>query len=239
MKNSDSSKVNQNLKDLNEKNTEEIDSVEKQLIEEARKKGDSYYILDLGSEYYNGVVREQNFAKAFEYYTIASEMGNVIALSNLGYCYLYGRSVPKDTIKALECYEAAADLGDINATYKVGDFYYWGIFPITQDREKAVEYYLTAYDLVIEDEYPDISNYPDVCLRLADCIFYGLTDFFDLEDALDFYNEAKVFFDIRINEYNDRMSDKLLKRAEEGILKTRQRIAETEDDSIGSERSLQ
>lgn len=56
-------------------------------------------------------------------------MGNVTALSNLGYCYYYGRSIPVDKEKAKSYWEEAAIFGDIPAVYKLGDMYRNGDLP--------------------------------------------------------------------------------------------------------------
>lgn len=54
--------------------------------------------------------QQGDYKTAITYYTKAAEAGNVIALSNLGYCYYYGRSIPVDKVKAKECWERASIL---------------------------------------------------------------------------------------------------------------------------------
>lgn len=192
---------------------------EHEAVMTAQEKGDSDFILDLGASYYNGIEREQDFAKAFEYYSIAAEMGNTTAISNLGYCYLYGRSVPKDNQKALECFETAAAKEDVCAVYKLGDMYYWGNEPVSKDRQKAVQLYQKAFDLAAPDEQDqiDITCFPDICLRIADSIYYGAIRERDLEEALDLYQTAAHFFSIRINQYQDPFTKKLFNRAKTGV----------------------
>ena len=47
---------------------------------------------NIGAEYY----RKGEYENALEYYRISASMGNDQAISNLGYCYLYGRSIEKN-----------------------------------------------------------------------------------------------------------------------------------------------
>ena len=46
-----------------------------------------------------------------QYYKIAAEKGEGIALSNLGLCYRYGRGVCKNVSYALELFKKAIDAG--------------------------------------------------------------------------------------------------------------------------------
>ncbi len=54
-----------------------------------------------------------DYETAIRLYQKSADMGNITALSNLGYCYYYGRSIPVDKTKAKECWEKAAIFGDI------------------------------------------------------------------------------------------------------------------------------
>lgn len=62
--------------------------------------------LDLGAKAYQA----GDYETAIRYYEKSADAGNVIALSNLGYCYYYGRSIPVDKTKAKECWDKAAIL---------------------------------------------------------------------------------------------------------------------------------
>lgn len=46
-----------------------------------------------------------DYETAIRLYQKSADMGNITALSNLGYCYYYGRSFPVDKTKAKECWE--------------------------------------------------------------------------------------------------------------------------------------
>ena len=51
--------------------------------------------LNIGAEAY----QKGDYETAIKYYEKSANAGNVIALSNLGYCYYYGRSIPVDKQK--------------------------------------------------------------------------------------------------------------------------------------------
>ncbi len=106
--------------------------------------------------------QQGDYETAVKLYRKSAAMGNVVALSNLGYCYYYGRSIPVDKEKAKTFWEQAAIFGDIAAIYKLGDMYRFG------DLKKSIAYsdalYCRAFDLALKSE--DIYVYPDAFLRM-------------------------------------------------------------------------
>ena len=52
------------------------------------------------SSYISRCLGEKDYEKAISLYEKSASLGNVTALSNLGYCYYYGRSIPVDKEKA-------------------------------------------------------------------------------------------------------------------------------------------
>lgn len=127
----------------------------------------------LGAMYYCGRLTadgEPDYDLAFKYYTMGSNLGNMQALVNLGYCHLYGRSVPRSPEKAFTCFQRAAFLTNMpEALYKLGDMYSRGIH-VEQDDELAFGLYRKALDMVEEnpDEAPEIKA--SVFHRVADHI---------------------------------------------------------------------
>lgn len=59
---------------------------------------------------------EVNYKKAFEYYDLAAQSGDDIAINNLGSLYYSGVGVRKDIDKAAELFAQASDLGNTEAT---------------------------------------------------------------------------------------------------------------------------
>jgi TPR repeat protein len=63
----------------------------------------------LGNAYYNGLIADQNYELAVEYYKRAIHGGNVDAMNNLGICYEYGKGVEQNNDKALEYFLKAKE----------------------------------------------------------------------------------------------------------------------------------
>ena len=72
----------------------------------------------------NGV--EQDFEKAFEYYNMAAEQNNPIALNNIGSLYFNGIGVEKNRAKALEYFRRSAINGNDNAATNLAFIYLTG-----------------------------------------------------------------------------------------------------------------
>lgn len=132
-------------------------------------KHDSNYLCDKGAALYN----EDTFDKSVEYYRLSAAMGNDQAISNLGYCYLYGRSIEKNTSLAIAYFKIAAEKENIDAAYKLGDIYgsdKWGC----RDSELSIYYYLMAANYLLqcfsETEIiweGKLDRYPSLCFALG------------------------------------------------------------------------
>ncbi|MCD8315289.1 MAG: sel1 repeat family protein [Firmicutes bacterium] len=137
-------------------NRSEIESIK--LSENQTENSQDIEYLNAGAAAY----QQGDYETAVKLYKKAAAMGNVTALSNLGYCYYYGRSIPVDKDMAKKFREQAAIFGDIAAIYKLGDMYRFG------DLKKSIEYsnalYCRAFELSLESE--DIYVYPDAILRM-------------------------------------------------------------------------
>lgn len=154
----------------------------------------------------NGAYQQGDYATAVRLYRKAAEAGNVEALSNLGYCYYYGRSIPVDKDAARECWEEAAVLGDVCAIYKLGDMYRNGDLPVNMKR--ATAYYRRAFQMASVTR--DIGCYPDCCLRM---VKYCSGDFTN-EQLLALCEDAIHGLEERISQ-GDTLSDSVLQEAKE------------------------
>ena len=172
-------------------------------------------LLNKGAKAY----KQGKYAKAIRLYKEAAKLGNITAMSNLGYCYYYGREIPVDKTKAREYWETAAIHDDINAIYKLGDMYSRG--EIDGDEDTAWLFYRRAYTLARVARESD--NYPDVCLRL---LRYG-QDRLSLRDRISLADMAIVYFQQRIDE-GDKFSDKLLEEAEKYLQQARDEAMDEE-----------
>lgn len=86
--------------------------------------GDVNALMTLGYMYLyglNGV--EMNYKKAFEYYTLAAEQGDSVAINNLGSMYYGGVGVRKNIEKAAELFAEASDLGNVEASLNLAVIY--------------------------------------------------------------------------------------------------------------------
>ena len=151
--------------------------------EEKKKQERADKLLNKGAALY----QKHQYAEALPYYQQAAELGSVIAMSNLGYCYYYGRSVPVDYKQAAKYFQQAADQGDANALYKLGDMLVKKQIPETN--YSILDYYSLAYEQARWDK--DIWNYPDICLRLAR--YTKLHKAYLLQEAMEYFQQ-------RINE---------------------------------------
>lgn len=158
-----------------------------------------------------------DFATAIELYQKSAAVGNVTAMSNLGYCYYYGRSIPVDKEKARTCWEKAAVLGDVCATYKLGDMYRTGDLP--EDIVFSKMMYLRAY--AMSNEGKDIYCYPDASLRI---LKYCKEDC-SPDKYREIAEDAVKGFELRVED-GDHYTDELLMQAKEILASCKEEAAE-------------
>lgn len=147
--------------------------------------------LNLGSLYYTGRAGQQDFIKALEYYTIASDWGSQQAQENLGYCYYYGRGIDIDYKKAFHYFAPGTFEGIITSLYKIGDMYRNGYY-VNRNEDEAFRIYHRCYE-TLTDELLYFAG-ADVMMRMADCYFYGIGTNIDDRNALYFYQQAERFY---------------------------------------------
>ena len=97
---------------------------------------------DLACEYVKtgmALERQQDFAKAFEFFKLSADIGNVQGLEKIARCYEDGIGVQKNTDMALDCWIKAGKMGSAYAQYKVGWTYHW-----QEDMFLAAEWYQQA-----------------------------------------------------------------------------------------------
>ena len=160
--------------------------------------GDSNYINAKGANYYNG----GNYALAVEYYRLAAAMGNLNAVSNLGYCYLYGRSIEANLSLALAYFKLAAFREDIDACYKLGDIYgsdKWGV----KDKEMSVYYYRMAASFIFDEDFREadilqnetLIRYPSLAFAMGRETGLGGSLMTDLDVSFRFLKVAEIGYE--------------------------------------------
>lgn len=157
---------------------------------------DSNYLNNKGARKYC----EEDYKNAVEYYRVAAAMGNVQAISNLGYCYLYGRDIEKNLSLAIAYFKIAALKESVDAAYKLGDIYNgdkWGV----KDREKSIYYYRMAASFVIDAGWEEdrvitwcreLQKYPSLCYALGRELATGEEMQKDIDCAYQFLKHAEL-----------------------------------------------
>jgi len=160
--------------------------------------GDSNYLNNKGADLY----RKENYRAAVEYYRLAASMGNLQAVSNLGYCYLYGRDIERNLSFAIAYLKNAANRKNVDAAYKLGDIYgsdKWGI----KDPEMSIYYYRMAVSYLTDEqeswdylEYDDnLQQYPSLCFALGREHSRGGNLYTDIEVSYKFLMHAKLGYE--------------------------------------------
>ncbi|MCH4243162.1 tetratricopeptide repeat protein [Acinetobacter gerneri] len=72
-------------------------------------------ITEFGVQYYDGVLLNRDFNKAFIYFERAALRNDPLAQNNLGWMYEHGEGTEKDINKAKYWYQLAAAQGHIKA----------------------------------------------------------------------------------------------------------------------------
>lgn len=171
--------------------------------------------LQAGAEAY----QHGDYKTAIELYTKSAAAGNVTALSNLGYCYYYGRSIPVDKKAARKCWERAAILGDIAAVYKLGDMYRNG--DLAQNLAFSHALYVRAFRMALDCE--DIYVYPDAFLRMLK--HYPEEAHTEYMDVLAIGEACVSGMEARIAD-GDHYSEKVLREAKQLLARLYQQKAE-------------
>lgn len=153
-----------------------------------RETKDPAYMLNLGAFYYT----EKEFDLALKYYEMSAEYDNMIALSNLGYIWYYGRTGEKNYEKAFYYFNKAKMLGDTVAAYKVADMYKNGYY-VEKDHEKYKEIIEELYPLVDKDGEPQ-EPLPEIYTRLANIRAEEGKN----EEAIRLFEEARFFLEWRL-----------------------------------------
>jgi len=169
--------------------------------------GDSNYINNKGANLY----RPGTYKEAVEYYRLGAAMGNVHSISNLGYCYLYGRDIDANLSLALAYFKIAALRKDVDAAYKLGDVYgsdKWGI----KDKEMSIYYYRMAASYVLGTEWEngagvtycdELQRYPSLCYALGRELSRSGDMYTDIERAYQFLKHAEKGYKIELENGND------------------------------------
>ena len=107
-------------------------------LKDKAERGDATAMAELGDIYYLGRGTQQDFAKALEWWSKATDLGISSAICNMGILYLIGQGVQQDNAKALELFTKSANMGNAQAMHNLGLLYYQGK-GVQQDYKKTFE----------------------------------------------------------------------------------------------------
>ena len=177
----------------------------------AIRDGANGYLTNKGANLY----KEDTYAESVEYYRLAAAMGETHSISNLGYCYLYGRHIEANTSLAIAYFTIAANQGDVDAAYKLGDIYgsdKWGV----EDKELSVYYYSIAAEFVIGNEWltgeniiyeTQLQNFPSLAYSIAREKFTGGSMPTILRTSYQFLKHAEKGYEMALANGNDFYKD--------------------------------
>lgn len=168
----------------------------------AIRDGANGYLTNKGATLY----KEETFKESVEYYRLAAAMGETHSISNLGYCYLYGRHIEPNTSLAIAYFTIAANQQDVDAAYKLGDIYgsdKWGV----KDKELSVYYYSMAAEWIIGGAWlkgegvihqTQLQEYPSLAYAIARETFPGGTMLTNLKTSYQFLKHAEKGYEMAL-----------------------------------------
>ncbi|GBC04676.1 hypothetical protein RclHR1_05800003 [Rhizophagus clarus] len=177
-------------------------------------------IVLLGDFNYLGIVINADKKKAFEFYQIAANLGNIVAQYNLGCCYQYGNGTDKNYNRSFELFERLTKIEYSKGINYLGYCYKHGIGTAI-DEQKAFELCQKAANLGntysmnnLGDCYEKgIGTYINLqnafklyqksanlgntsgMINLGDCYKYGIGTYIDKKKAFELYQKAADFGD--------------------------------------------
>lgn len=126
---------------------------------------------------------KQDYARAFELFKQAADLGNSSALVKMGDCYWYGIGVPaKNYTKAFELFkQAACDLDNSLALVAMGNCYWHGKGGPAKDYDRTFQLYKQAADL----------GNSQALVKMGDCYWDGVgVPANDYDKAFQLYKQA-------------------------------------------------
>ena len=142
---------------------------------------DGYDMKTIGDFY----SEEENFEKAFEWYSQAVENDSTSAAFEIGKLYYQGQGCTQDKAKAEECFDIAVSEEYI---WEIVDFYY-----DNEDYEKSIKYLKLIDENLINDDSNDYNKFD---LRHAQFLI-GL--FYTKESVVQDFTKAIEYFKLALN----------------------------------------
>lgn len=117
----------------------------KEWFDKSVSTNDLYCLNNVASQYSVGMFGfQQDYYKAFELYSKATDLGDNNAILEIASMYTFGHGVAKNYKKAATIYQSYANEGSVNAQLKLAFLYANGDETLQQDYGKALEQYQKA-----------------------------------------------------------------------------------------------
>lgn len=152
------------------------------------------------------------------------------AANTLGYIYYYGRcnNGTPEYDKAFYYFSIGHAAGIIESTYKLGDMFKHGN-GVKENQKLAFSLYQRTYNHCLLDFCygNDAGNFADIALRMGECYFLGIMKPKDATAAYEYYLQANLAIQKRmeaVNYYGDDVVSSSIKR---GFLKAQRRYHNT------------
>lgn len=113
-------------------------------IEPTAKQLQDYVQYRIGKMFALGFGTEQDYYKAFGWFTKSAAAGNKFAQYSLGSLYFYGNGTPQNYEKAFEYFKLSADQDNAYACYETAKMFLDGI-SVEKNSEQAEIYFQKAY----------------------------------------------------------------------------------------------
>lgn len=113
-------------------------------IEPTAKRLQDYVQYRIGKMFALGFGTEQDYYKAFGWFTKSAAAGNKFAQYSLGSLYFYGNGTPQNYEKAFEYFKLSADQDNAYACYETAKMFLDGI-SVEKNSEQAEIYFQKAY----------------------------------------------------------------------------------------------
>ena len=148
----------------------------------------SYVWYRIGKMFCYGLVTEQDYEKAFEWFERSAKQKNKFAQFSLANLYYYGSGVKKDLSQAFLWYQRSSSQGQPYAAYSIAQMYRYGEY-VTKDNDTAQRYYQQALSGFLKIESDDMAD-DDLFYKLGQMFKLGLGTDSDVTKAIEYFRRS-------------------------------------------------
>ncbi len=172
----------------------------KKYLERAVESGNGVAMRMVGDMYHMGRGVDLNEEKAAFWYDKAAALGIEGAVEKLK----EAKPEQIDPEKLFKDYARAAMAGDPMGYFRIGEMYSIGEY-VPQDDKEAFNCYILAHQLASRDK--SMECYPDICMKIGECIYRGIGTESSVMEAKNFFEEASDYYRMLYNKGDDSKLD--------------------------------